>query len=86
MVLTEGLWVSCNSSCFQIKMPWNTEQCIYILICLGIVIHFLLSQVTVIEMGKFLKRQATICLSSLLRGILGTVRVERCYFSMAFLA
>lgn len=63
MVLAESLWVSSNSSCFQIKMPWKTEQCICILMCLRIVIRFLLFQVLVIEMGKFLKRQVTMCLS-----------------------
>lgn len=44
-------------------MPWKIEQCICILVCLRIVIHFLLFQVIVIEMGKFLKRQAAIYLS-----------------------
>lgn len=36
--------------------------------------EFLLFQVIVTEMGKFLKRQAAICLSILLREILGTVK------------
>lgn len=62
MVLTESLWVSSNSSCFQIKMALKTEQCICMLMCLSVdVIHFVLFQI--IEMGKFLKRQATIYLS-----------------------
>lgn len=64
MVLAErSLWVSSNSSCFQIKMPWKTEQCICILICLRIGIHFVLFQVLVIETGKFLKKQVTMYLS-----------------------
>lgn len=44
-------------------MPLKTEQCIYILMCLSVVIHFVLFQILVIEVGKFLKRQATIYLS-----------------------
>lgn len=86
MRLAESLWVSSYSSCFQIKMLWKTEQCICMLMCLRIVIHFLVFQVLVIEMGKFLKRQVTMYLNILLREILGTVRVKRYYFSVAFLA